>query len=159
MQNDASDNRKGAFLTRLRDYKESYFRGLWVGLLATPEEIIHDASGEKPWLTLAKLAKRISRTVFDEDSQLSATLPAPRKTNSKAMNILDPSTHMTALFLLNRGLLSDSEAKHLYDAVLKAIETEAAHLRYVSGALKAGKKKKDIVNALRPLLKKTLSSR
>ncbi len=71
MQNDAVDNRKGAFITRLRDYKECYFKGLWVGLMATPEQIVHDASGEKPWLMLAELAKRVCTTVYDEDSKLS----------------------------------------------------------------------------------------
>ena len=155
LQNDANDNRKGAFIARLRDYKECYFRGLWVGLVATPEEIIHDASGEKPWLTLTKLAKRVSLAVFDEDSRLPASLPGPRKAKSRPMNILDPSTHLTALFLLNRGLLSDAEAKHMFESVLKSIEMEAAHLRFVSGALKGGKKQKEILHALRNLLKKT----
>jgi len=156
MQNDATNHRKGAFITSLRDFKECYFRGLWVGLMATPEEIIHDASGEKPLLTLVKLARRVSEAVFDEEDKLSATLPGPRKAKSKTIDVLDPSTHLTALFLLNQGLMSDAEAKHMYETVLKTIEAEAAHLRYVSGALKAGKKKKEIVHALRPLLKKTV---
>jgi hypothetical protein len=155
MQNDAIENRKGAFIARLHDYKELYFRGLWVGLMATPEEIIHDASGEKPRLTLVKLTKEVCTTVFDEDTKLPVILTGVAKTQPKARNILNSSTHFSALFLLQRGLLSNIEAKHMYDGVLKSIQMEAAHLRYVSGALKAGKKKRDIIHALRILLKKT----
>ena len=154
MQNDAIENRKGAFITRLRDYKELYFRGLWVGLIATPEEIIHDASGEKPRRTFAKLAKEVCATVLDEDTKLSVILTGGIKTQSKARNILDFATHFSASFLLQRGLLSNVEAKHMYDRVSKSIRMEAAHLRYVSGALKAGKKKKDIIHAFHVLLKK-----
>jgi len=153
MRNDAVDNRKGAFITRLRDYKECYFKGLWVGLMATPEEIVHDASGERPWLMLAELAKRVSTTVFDEDSTLSKNLADPGKTKFKAMDILNTSTHLTALFLLHRSQLSDAEAKTMYHKVLKSVQMEAAHLKYVSEALEAGKDKKDIINGIRSMRK------
>ncbi len=154
MQNDAVDNRKGAFITRLRDYKECYFKGLWVGLMATPEQIVHDASGEKPWLMLAELAKRVCTTVYDEDSKLSVNLADPGQTEFKAMDILNTSTHLTALFLLHRSQLSDPEAKKMYDMVLKSLEMEAVHLQYVSEALEAGKDKRDIIDGIRSLRKK-----
>jgi len=157
MQNDAVDNRKGAFITRLRDYKECYFKGLWIGLMATPEEVVHDASGGKPWLMLAELAKRVSETVFGEDSTLSKNLADPGKTKFKAMDILNTSTHLTALFLLHRSRLSDAEAKSMYDKVLKSVEMEAAHLKYVSEALKAGKDRKDIIDGIRNLRNKRWS--
>jgi hypothetical protein len=154
MQNDAVDNRKGAFITRLRDSKECYFKGLWVGLMATPEEVVHDASGERPWLMLAELEKRVSETVFGEDSTLSKNLGDPGKTKFKAMDILNTSTHLTALFLLHRSQLSDAEAKSMYDKVLKNVEMEAAHLKYVFEALKAGKARKDIIDGIRKMRKK-----
>jgi len=154
MQNDAVDNRKGAFITRLRDYKECYFKGLWTGLMATPEEVVHDASGEKRWFTLAELAKRVSKTVFGQDSTLSKNLADPGKTEFTAMNILNASTHLTALFLLYRSHLSDAEAKSMYDIGLKDVEMEAAHLEYVFEALKAGKDRKDIIGGIRSMRKK-----
>ncbi len=158
MQNDAADNRKGAFITRLRDCKECYFKGLWTGLMATPEEVVHDASGGKPWLMLAELAKRVSKTVFAEDSTLSKNLADPGKVKFKAMDILNASTHLTALFLLHRSQLSDAEAKSMYEKVLKSVEMEAAHLRYVSEALKAGKGRKDIIDGIRNMRKERWSS-
>jgi hypothetical protein len=154
MQNDAVDNRKGAFITRLRDCKECYFKGLWVGLMATPEEIVHDASGERPRFMLAELAKRVSKTVFDEDSKLSENLADPGKTKLTPLNILNTSTHLTALFLLFRRQLSDEEAKSMYDKVLKNVKMEAAHLEYVFEALKAGKDRKDIIDGIRNMRKK-----
>ena len=154
MQNDADNNRKGAFITRLRDYTECYFKGLWVGLMATPEQVVHDASGEQPWLMLAKLAKRMSTSVFGEDSTLSTNLADPGKKEFKAMDILNTSTHLTALFLLYRNQLSNAEAKSMYDKVLRNVQMEAAHLKYVSEALKAGTDRKDIIDGIRNLRKK-----
>jgi hypothetical protein len=151
MRDDALANRKGAFITRLRDCKECYFKGLWTGLIATPEEIVHDASGEKPWMMLAELAKRVSKTVLDEDSTLSKNLADPGKTKFKAMDILNASTHLTAFFILQRSQLSNAEAKSMYDKVLRSVEMEAVHLNYVSEALKAGKDRKDIINGVRSM--------
>jgi hypothetical protein len=34
--------------------------------MATPEQIVHDASGKRPWLMLSELEKRMSKTVFGE---------------------------------------------------------------------------------------------
>jgi hypothetical protein len=45
---DIKFDRRADYITRLRPAMECYMKGIWVGLLATPEEIIHDASGEKP---------------------------------------------------------------------------------------------------------------
>ena len=66
MQNDSVDDRKGAIITRLRDCEECYFKRLWVGLMATPEQIVQNASGKRPWLMLSELEKRVSKTVFGE---------------------------------------------------------------------------------------------
>ncbi len=103
---------------------------------------------------LAELAKRVSKTVFGEDSTLSKNLADPGKTTFKAMDILNTSTHLTALFLLHRSQLSDSEAESMYDKVLRSIQMEAAHLKYVSEALKAGKERRDIIDGIRSLRKK-----
>jgi hypothetical protein len=153
MRNDAANNRKGAFIARLRDYKECYLKGLWVGLMATPEEIVHDASGEKPRLTLTKLVKRVGKTVFDDQSKVSASSLTQRKTKFEAMDILTTSMRLTPLFLLHWGLMSDLEAKRMYDGILKNMQTETAQLKYVSGALKAAKRKQDILGSLRQLVK------
>jgi hypothetical protein len=153
MRNDATNNRKGAFMARLRDYKECYLKGLWVGLMAAPEEIVHDASGEKPRLTLTKLINRVGREVFDEESKVSASRIAQRRTKFEAMDILSTSMRLTPLFLLHQGLMSDLEAKRMYSNVLNSVEMETAQLKYVSGALKANKRKKDILHSLRQLVK------
>jgi hypothetical protein len=153
MRNDANNNRKGAFIARLRDYKECYLKGLWVGLMATPEEIVHDASGEKPRLTLTKLVKRVGAEVFHQESKVSARRLTQRNTKFEAMDILNTSMHLTPLFLLNRGLMSNLEAKCMYDSVLKSIDMETTQLKYVSGALKADKRKKDILDSFRQLVK------
>jgi hypothetical protein len=151
MQSDATENRKGAFITRLRDYKECDFKGLWIGLMATPEEIVHDASGERPWWMLAKLEKLVSETVFNEKTVLSAPLISPSSAKFKAMDILNTSTHLTALFLLHRSQLSDIDAKSMYKKVLKSVQMEAAHLRYVSEALEHGKDKHDVICGIRSM--------
>jgi hypothetical protein len=155
MQSDAIGNRKGAFITRLRDCEECYFKGLWVGLMATPEEIVHDASGERPRRMLAKLEKIVSETVFNEETRLSATLVGPSSTKFKAMDVLNTSTHLTALFLLHRSHLTDMDAKDMYAKALKHIHVEAAHLKYVSEALECGKDKKDIICGIRSMRKDT----
>jgi hypothetical protein len=42
----------------------------------------------------------------------------------------------------------------MYDKVLKNVEMEAAHLKYVFEALKAGKARKDIIDGIRKMRKK-----
>jgi hypothetical protein len=121
--------------------------------MATPEEIVHDASGEKPRLTLTKLVKRVGAEVFHQESKVSARRLTQRNTKFEAMDILNTSMHLTPLFLLNRGLMSNLEAKCMYDSVLKSIDTETTQLKYISGALKADKKKKDILDSVRQLVK------
>jgi hypothetical protein len=153
MRNDANNNRKGAFIARLRDYKECYLKGLWVGLMATPEEIIHDASGEKPRLTLTKLVRRVGTAIFDDESKVSTRRLTERNTKFEAMDILNSSMRLTPLFLLHRGLMSNLEAKCMYDSVLKSVEMETTQLKYISGALKADKRKKDILKSVRQLVK------
>jgi hypothetical protein len=153
MHNDAADNRKGAFITRLRDCEECYFKGLWVGLMATAEEIVHDASGERPWVSLATLEKKVSKVVFDEDTLLSRNLGDPSMPEFKAMNILNTSTHLSALFLLHRSQLSIEQAKNMYERVLESVHAKAVHLKYVYEALQAGKDRNDIVQGIRSMRK------
>jgi hypothetical protein len=151
MQNDAVGNRSGAFLTRLRDAEECYFKGLWVGLMASPEEIVHDSSGESPWWTLATFEKWVSKTVFDNESRLSAKLSAPGNPDFKAMDTLNASTHLTAKFLLQLSHFPDDDAKVMYGKALINIQTEVSHLGYVSNALKAGKDRNMLIRAVRTL--------
>ena len=151
MRDDAVQNRKGAFITRLRDYKECYFKGLWAGLIASSVEIVHDASGERPWHALANLEKKVSKVVFNEDSVLSAHLAEPGEVAFKAMDFLNTSTHVTALFLLQLSKLDDTTAKSSYERVLKNVETEVAHLKYTSEALQAGKSQSDIIDGIRSM--------
>ena len=153
MQNDATDNRKGAFITRFRDCKECYYKGLWVGLIATPDEIVHDASGERPWRMLAELEKTVEKTVFGMDTTLSKNLAEPGEPPFKAMNILNTSTHLTALFLLCRSQWSDDEARATYGRYLAKVQNDASHLKYVSECLKSGKERKQVIENMRNLRK------
>jgi hypothetical protein len=154
MRDDASSNRKGAFISRLRDSEECYFKGLWVGLIATPEEVVHDASGANPRKTLAKLEEIVAKTVFNEDTTLSKNLADPGEPGFKAMDILNTSTHLTAMFLIYRSELLDADAANMYARGLRRIQTQTAHLNYSSDELKAGRDRKDIIDGLRKLRKK-----
>ena len=158
MRDDASNNRKGAFISRLRDSEECYFKGLWVGLIATPEEVVHDASGAKPRKTLAKLEEIVAKTVFNEDTTLSKNLAEPSEPGFKAMDLLNTSTHLTAMFLIYRSELPDADVPNMYAWGLRRIQTQAAHLNYSSDELKTGKDRKDIINGLREFRKKSNSN-
>ena len=149
---------KGAFISRLRDSEECYFKGLWVGLIATPEEVVHDASGAKPRKTLAKLEEIVAKTVFNEDTTLSKNLAEPSEPGFKAMDLLNTSTHLTAMFLIYRSELPDADVANMYAWGLRRIQTQAAHLNYSSDELKTGKDRKDIINGLREFRKKSNSN-
>jgi hypothetical protein len=103
---------------------------------------------------LADVEKIVAKTVFNEGTTLSKNLAEPGERGFKAMDMLNTGTHLTAMFLIYRNELPDADAANMYAWGLLNIQTEAAHLSYVSDELKAGKNRKDIIDGLRKFRKK-----
>lgn len=154
MEDDRRNDRRGAYLTRLRDCCECYFKGLWAGLLATPEEIIHDASGKPPYVMLVGLAKRVCTEVLESDNKLSQAFISEAKVQFKPMDVLNTSTHMSAYFLTHYNSMDDEDATKMYTGMNNTFAFAVQVLRYVSGMLRAAKPKDTIIAGVRSMSKK-----
>jgi hypothetical protein len=141
MRDDAANNRRGAFMSRLRDYKECFFKGLWVGLIATPEQVLHDASGEPPHIMFTHLSKQVCPYVFGTESAFTQVHVSPENVEFTAMGLLNASTHMSPLFLENLRILPDAAVQQMYNVIAISVQNNVATLRYVAGMLKANKPK------------------
>lgn len=151
MCDDIRHDRRGAFLSRLRDQQECYFRALWVGLLATSEEVVHDASGAPPHTMFAKLSHMVSEQILDKENQLSTILVSPQNVRFSAAGLLNTSTHMSALFLAYRRSLPEEAVKEMYAKIDHHVEVEVAGLRYISGMLRAGKPRSVVIQGVRQI--------
>ena len=153
MRDDAANNRRGAFMSRLRDYKECFFKALWVGLIATPDQVVHDASGARPQFMFTRLAKQVSRDIFGTESAFSRVHVSPENVEFTAMNVLNASTHMSPLFVQYRRILPDASVQQMYELIENSVQTNVAVLRYVAGMLNSGKAKDIIIDAVRRMSK------
>lgn len=154
MRDDAANDRRGAFMSRLRDYKECFLKGLWIGLIATPEQVLHDASGAPPHnLMFARLAKQVFPDIFGIESAFTQVHVSPENVEFTAMNLLNASTHMSPLFLGYRRILCQAAVQQMYTVIDTSVQNEVTILRYVAGMLKAGKPKDVVIGAVRRMSK------
>ena len=145
-RDDIKYDRRAAYITRLRPAMECYMKGIWVGLLATPEEIIHDASGEKPRdLMLAALSKKIGLEVLNIDLDLYQKKMTPHGAEFAPMHLLNTTVHMTAYFIAFAKYLSAEGVRNTYDSSEKLITLQLATLRKIYDNLKEGKSRSDII--------------
>jgi hypothetical protein len=154
MRDDIKHDRRAAYLTRLRDYLECYFKALWTGLLATPDEIIHDASCQAPYLMLSELAKKVCKEVLEEDSKLSQAFLSPENVQFKPIHLLNATTHMTALYLTYYKTLDEASIQNMYSGNDRSAQFQVAALRYVAGMLKAGKPRSITIQGVRQISRK-----
>jgi len=129
MLDDKNTDRRVAFFSRIRDVNECYYRAVWSCLIATKEEIVHDASNENPRQTLSALEKIVCEQGFNQSPVLAKRLDHRR--NSSPLNILNTATHMNANFVIyHRGLNEDSVSR-TYTMILGNLQNEIRVLRNV----------------------------
>jgi hypothetical protein len=154
LRDDQRQDRRGAYMTRLRVCTECYFKALWVGLLATPVEIVHDASGASPYIKLADITQRVSVEVLEKENLFYETHLSPEKVKFKAMDLLNASTHMSAMLLTYLRTLPIESIQQMYAVLDKTTQFHVSALRYASGMLKAGKDKATTILGVRQISKK-----
>ena len=88
MRDDQKQDRRAAHMTRLRDCTECYFKAMWAGLLATPVEIIHDASGASLYIRLEDITERVSLEMLNKKNVFYETQLSPENVRFKAMDLL-----------------------------------------------------------------------
>jgi hypothetical protein len=154
LRDDQAKDRRGAYMTRLRICTECYFKALWAGLLATPVEIVHDASGASPYIKLADITKKVSVDILGKENLFYETQLSPEQVKFKAMDLLNASTHMSAMLLTYLRTLPIESIQDMYAALDKTTQFQVAALRYASGMLKAGKGKPTTILGVRQISKK-----
>jgi hypothetical protein len=154
LRDDQAKDRRGAYMTRLRVCTECYFKALWVGLLATPVEIVHDAAGGSPYIKLADITQKVSVDVLGKENLLYETHLSPEMVKFKAMDLLNASTHMSAMLLTYVRTLLPEAIQVMYAALDKTTQFQVAALRYASAMLKAGKGRATAILGVRQITKK-----
>jgi hypothetical protein len=147
MLDDKNADRRIAFFSRIRDVNECYYRALWSCLIATKEEIVHDASNENPRQTLSALEKIVCEQIFNQSPVLAKRLDHRR--NSSPLNILNTATHMNANFVIYHGGLNEDSVSRTYVMILGNLQNEIRVLRYVKDSLTSGVERPTILAGVR----------
>jgi len=149
-RDDVRNDRQASHLSRIRTTMECYMKGVWVGLLASPEEIIHDASGEKPRdLMLAKLSEKVGLEVLGIDLNLYQSAKTPKGTEFTPMHLLNTATHMTAYFIAFAFYLSPEQVQKTYSDIDKLMEAQVRTLLTINRKLIEGKSRDEIIAEIR----------
>jgi hypothetical protein len=151
LRDDQKQDRRAAYMTRLRNCTEGYFKALWAGLLATPDEIVHDALGASPYIMLADITTSVD--ILNKENLFYQNMVSSKNVKFKAMDLLNTSTHMSAMLLTYLRVLPIDYVQAMYTAVDKTTQFQVAALRYASGMLKAGKDKATTVVGVRQISK------
>ena len=149
-RDDLRNSRQASHLSRIRTTMECYMKGVWVGLLASPDEIVHDASGEKPrYLMLAKLSEQVGLDVLGIDLNLYQPAKTPKGVEFTPMHLLNTATHMTAYFIAFAFYLSPEQVQKTYSDVDKLMEAQVGTLLTINRKLKEGKTRGEIIAEIR----------
>jgi hypothetical protein len=152
---DRKTDRRIAFFARIRDLNECYYRALWSGLIATSEEIVHDASNENPRQTLSKLEKIVCEQVFNQQPVLAKRFDHRR--NSSPLNILNTATHMNANFVTYHRTLTDDSITLTYNTILGNLQIEIRVLEYVRDSLASQVERPAILDGIRAIRRERVS--
>jgi hypothetical protein len=124
-------------------------RGLWAGLVATPLEIIHDASGEQPILLLEKLSNIVFSQVLGKQSMPSFSFKTPSGGLETVNDLLNTTAHMTAYFLAFSVCATPEQVATMHSGLDTLIEGQLKTLRKVARLLKEKKTRKEIISEIR----------
>jgi hypothetical protein len=149
LRDDADHGRYASYFTRLRGSMECYMRGLWAGLVATPLEIVHDASGEHPILLLEKLSNIVFSRVLGKQSAPSLSFTAPIGGLQTVSDLLNTTAHMTAYILAFSACATPELVMKMNSGLNTLIEGQLKTLRKVARLLKEGKTQREIVSDIR----------
>jgi hypothetical protein len=153
LRDDQRQDRRAAYMTLLRDCAECYFKATWAGLLATPVEIIHDASGASPYIRLEDITERVSVEILNKENLFYKTQLSPENVKFKGIDLLNASTHMSAMLLTYLRTLPFESIQAMYATVDKTTTFQVAALRYAGGMLKSGKDKATTIFGVRQISK------
>jgi len=149
-RDDVTNKGQASYLSRIRTMMESYMKGVWVGLLATPDEIVHDASGKKPRnLMLANLSEKVGLDVLGIKLNLYQPAKTPKGAEFTPMHFLNTATHMTAYFIAFAFYLSHAQVQKAYSDNDKLMEAQLRTLLKIDQRLKEGKTRDEIIVEIR----------
>ena len=126
---------------------ECYMRGLWAGLIATPLEVVHDASGEQPILLLEKLSNIVFSQVLGQQQPVLSF--KTRSGLETVYDLLNTTAHTTAYSLAFSVCATPEQWKKMHSGIDAHIENQLKTLRVVAQELKEGKSRKEIISDVR----------
>jgi hypothetical protein len=125
-------------------------KGVWAGLLASANEIVHDASGERPRdLMLAKLAEKVGSDVLGIDLDLYAEAKTPKGAAFTPMHFLNAATHATGYFIAFAYFLPPQAVQKAYTEIDKLMQGQVRTLHTIGQRLREGKTRDEIISEVR----------
>ncbi len=149
LREDAKAGRPVGYLTRLRLSVECYMKGLWVGLVASPDEVVHDASGEEPYLLIRKLNRIVFSQVLGRQVVPSFSFKIPGGRDFDINDLLNTSTHMTANSLAIARSITREELVRMHFPIDRLMVAHFKTLQHVVRQLSEGKTRGEIIGDLR----------
>jgi|SRR5215472_11001628 len=137
------DDRSGrlvAYLTRIRQIEELYFKTLYILLLAEPLEVPHVVSGEMP-NSFGDLYKRVNEEILLGRGLLMARGMYTWWGMDSALDVLNNGAHVglkTLLFVKRKRSPTDRKG------YLKHVKTYIQHIEHMRGLFAAGSKREAV---------------
>jgi hypothetical protein len=128
---------------------ECYLKGVWVGLIASADEVVHDASGERPFFLIEKLQRRVFSEVLGQSVLPSFSFTTPNGTKFDATDLLNSSAHMTVSSILAAHYTTPQQFMQFHFQIDKLMVGHNNLLHDVADQLKKGKSRKQIIADLR----------
>jgi hypothetical protein len=145
MQRDLQENRIFAYLSRMRQPEELYYRALYALFIAKENELPHLFSGDAP-NSLSAIYEAVNREILDNRGALKTPQTGLRGEQFTAMRNLNDSAHVSFPFLLSAiGVARTPEYQKDFPKHLAHLNQYCAYLNYMEGAFAAGKTKADVL--------------
>jgi hypothetical protein len=148
---DLENGRTLAFLSRVRQPEELYFRTLYALFVATDKELPHILSGELP-NGFSQIYEKVNKVVLAGRGRLMVEQPGLTFGTFKAMDTLNDGAHVSfRAFLTVIGWAKNPEHLPSPDHYRKHLQKYCAYLTYMHGMFKAGKQKADVLLGVQKL--------
>jgi hypothetical protein len=145
LETDLQERRVFAYLSRLRQTEELYYRALYVLFIAKPQEVPHVFSGALP-NGFRAIYRAVNSHIFEGRGELETPQPGLSGGEFTALQMLNDSAHASFPFFLTCiSVVRDPEYQKDFDKILTHLKIRCSYLNYMEQAFAAGRRKEDVM--------------
>jgi hypothetical protein len=150
---DLEEGRVFAWISRLRQPEELYFRALYAIFIASELELHHIISGAMP-NSITPMYKKVNALILEGQGELTSVKPGLMFGTFRPIETLHGGAHtsfsslFTCISIVHHPDMLPAEYMEKY---LGHLKTYCSRLNYISGVFKAGKEKEVVLEAIKQL--------